>query len=302
MKTNRKNIIINGLIVLSVILFFASCKKENSIQGTTTNAAAVASLQAVSVGISNTTPIDSIYVIGTCSRDHHLDSISAGSLPAAVTTYLSTNYAGYTFQKAYTDNDSSGYNTGYVVIIQYNGNPIGLKFDAFGNFVRILEQREGRDLTGNGWHDGGRFGDRDGRHRDTIAISTLLAAISSYFSTNYPSDTLVRAYQTIDSRYVVFSIDNGAFATTFSATGSLISRVQLENQRENVAAVDQSGLPATIQSYFSTTYPAYVFNQAFSVSKNGTLLGYVVCIDSNGTKYAVKFDASGTFLKAITIR
>ncbi|MDQ6904055.1 MAG: hypothetical protein M3139_13720 [Bacteroidota bacterium] len=46
----------------------------------------------------------------------------------------------------------------------------------------------------------------------------------------------------------------------------------------------------------------YVFNQAFSVSKNGTLLGYVVCIDSNGTKYALEFDASATFLKANTIR
>ncbi|MEO8862221.1 MAG: hypothetical protein ABI358_12395, partial [Ginsengibacter sp.] len=103
MKTNRKNIIINGLIILSIVLFFASCKKENSTPATTTNAAAVAALQAVSVGVSTTTPADSIYVIGTCSRDHHLDSISAGSLPSGIATYLSTNYAGYTFQKAYTD-------------------------------------------------------------------------------------------------------------------------------------------------------------------------------------------------------
>jgi hypothetical protein len=66
-------------------------------------------------------------------------------LPAAITDYLTTNYSGYTFQKAYTDKDSSGTISGYVVIIQFNGNPVGLKFDASGNFINVLEQREGRD-------------------------------------------------------------------------------------------------------------------------------------------------------------
>ena len=41
----------------------------------------------------------------------------------------------------------SGNITGYVVIIQFDGNPVGLKFDASGNFILVLEQREGRDLS-----------------------------------------------------------------------------------------------------------------------------------------------------------
>jgi Putative beta-lactamase-inhibitor-like, PepSY-like len=299
MKTNQKNRIINVLLILSAILFFASCKKDNAVPSSA-NTSAVAASQAISVGVSSTTN-DSIYVIGTCASNHHLDSIAFAGLPANITNYLNTNYAGYTFQKAYTDKDISGNIAGYVVIIQFNGNPVGLRFDASGNFVKVLEQREGRDLTGRGWHEGGRFGDRDGMHRDTVALSALPASVTSYFSTNYPQDTLVRAYQNVDSGYVVFSTDNGAYATVFSSTGAFISRVQLQDHESRVMPLNLAALPSAIQTYLSSTYPGYVFNQAFSYSANGTLLGYVVCIDASGTKYAIEFDASGTFVKAITL-
>ena len=270
------------------------------MQNSVVTPATVAALQAVAVGVS-TTSNDSIYVIRTCAHDHHLDSISFTDIPAAITDYLTGNYAGYTFQKAYTDKDSSGNIAGYVVIIQFDGNPVGLKFDVSGNFIRVLEQREGQDLSGNGWHEGGRFNDRDGRHRDTVALTSLPASVASYFTLNYAQDTLVRAYKNRDSSYVVFSINNGAFATVFDSNGSFIRRVELQDNSGNFIAIDQTVLPASIQSYLSTTYPDYVFKQAFSFSENGVLLGYVVGLDANGTKYAVQFDAQGNFVRAITI-
>ena len=301
MKTNKNSSSINIFLMLAFILFLASCKKENSVQNSTVTPTSVAASQAVAVGVS-TTSNDSIYVIGTCAHGHHLDSISITGLPAIITDYLAGNYAGYTFQKAYTDKDSSGNISGYVVIIQFNGNPVGLKFDASGNFIRVLEQREGHDLTGKGWHEGGCFDDRDGRHRDTVDLASLPVTILSYFTANYPQDTLIRAYKNRDSSYVVFSTDNGAFVTVFDANGSFIRRVELQAHTGNVIAIDQSALPAAIQSYLSSTYPDYVFNQAFSFSENGVLLGYVVGLDANGTRYAVEFDASGNFVRAITIR
>ena len=74
------------------------------------------------------------------------------SLPSTSTAYLTANYAGYTAQKAFVIKDTTGAVKGYVAIIQFNGKPVGVKFDAAGNFVRVLEQREGRDLNGHGWH------------------------------------------------------------------------------------------------------------------------------------------------------
>ncbi|MDQ6844832.1 MAG: PepSY-like domain-containing protein [Bacteroidota bacterium] len=302
MKTNSKNV--TGIYVLLSALFllsFASCKKDNSAATPAASTSAITASAAVAVGV-DTASNDSVYVVGTCAHDHYLDSVSAASLPAAITDYLNANYAGYIFQKAFTDKNSSGTVTGYVAIIQYNGNPVGLKFDASGNFVRVLEQREGGDLSGKGWHEGGRFGDRDGRQADTVALSSLPSGILSYFATNYPQDTIKRAYQNRDSSYVVFSMNNAAFATVFDAGGVFVRRVQIQEHRGHIAAVTESNLPASIQSYLTATYPGFVFKAAFSVSDNGVLAGYVVCIDANGTKYGIEFDASGNFVQAIPIR
>jgi hypothetical protein len=301
MKTNKTGSALNIFLILAFMLFLASCKKENSAQDSAATTTSVAASEAVAVGVSPDSN-DSIYVIGTCAHNHHLDSISITSLPAIITDYLAGNYAGYTFQKAYTDNDSSGSISGYVVIIQFNGKPVGLKFDASGNFIRVLEQREGHDLSGKGWHPGGCFDDRDGRHRDTVALASLPSAILSYVTENYPLDTLIRAYKNRDGSYIIFSRDNGAFATVFSANGSFISRDELQTHAGNLGVIDQGDLPAAIQTYLSSTYPDYVFNEAFSFSQDGVLLGYVIGLDANGTKYAVEFDASGDFVKAITIR
>ena len=91
--------------------------------------------------------------------------------------------------------------------------------------------------------------------------------------------------------------------TVFDSTGAFVKRVQLQpHNNGEVSNVSQSDLPAVIQTYLATTYPNYVFDQAFSFAQNGTLLGYVVAIDANGTKYGLAFDASGNFIKAATIR
>lgn len=302
MKTKQSGSLII-LFIFSFILFLASCQKEISVPNTgSTSQSIISATQSIAVA-TGTASNDSIYVIHTCAPDHHLDSIAVSGLPAAITDYLSANYSGYTFQKAYTDKDSSGNISGYVVIIQFNGNPVGLKFDASGNFINVLEQREGRDLTGDGWHEGGRFCNRDGRHMDTVQLAALPAGIIPYLTTNYPQDTLVRAYINRDSSYVIFSKDNGAFVTVFTSNGTFVKRNQLQPDNDgNVTSVTESALPSAVQTYLSTTYPNYVFNEAFSFSANGNLVGYVVGLDANGTKYAVAFDASGNFVKAVTIR
>ncbi len=132
----RTNSIFSMLSLAVVLLPFASCKKENSVDAalathTTTESTAtetaVAEAQAVAVAASRGIAEDSVYVVGTCARDHHRDSIALSSLPAAVTDYLTANYSGYAFQKAFADKDTSGTTAGYIVIIQYNDKPVGLK-------------------------------------------------------------------------------------------------------------------------------------------------------------------------------
>lgn len=141
----RTNSIFNMLLLALFLLPFASCKKDYSAltaaSSDSTNAttqSAVTAAQAVAVAASRGVAGDSVYVVGTCAHDHHRVSIAFSSLPAGVTDYLTANYAAYTFQKAFTDKDTSGNTAGYVVIIQYNSKPVGLKFDATGCLCKSI--------------------------------------------------------------------------------------------------------------------------------------------------------------------
>ncbi|MDB5222576.1 MAG: hypothetical protein JWN83_1243 [Chitinophagaceae bacterium] len=302
MKHSFKPLTIN--VAMAAVMALTSCQKEAGLHTTDIAAiqAAVAQTQAIAVSISATTPGDSIYIVNTCSRESKRDTIAFSNLPSSVAGYLNTNYPAYSFQKAFTIKDAAGTLQGYVAIILFNGNPVGLKFDAGGAFVQVLEQREGRDLLGNGHHEGGCFQNRDGKQRDTIAISALPTSITSYFASNYASDTLVRASKTRDSGYIVLSKNNGLFATVFNVSGNFISRVELPAPRGKANSIEQSALPANTLSYLSATYPNYVFNKAFSITVNGVVQGYCVVIEANNTKYAVQFNAAGIFVKAKPIR
>lgn len=299
MKT--KTSLIRAGYAFSVLLIIASCNKD--LSGSNTATASPSNTIAVATSVSGTATggIDSVYLMQPCRRGDHRDSIAQSALPASVATYISANYGGATFSKAFAIKNSSSAVTGYVVVIYYNDKPVGLLFDSGGNFVRVLEQREKGDLDGDGFHHGGCFDNRDGQQRDTIALISLPAAITSYFASNYPSDTLVKAFKNRDSSIVIISKNNGVFATVFTGTGTFVKRDQLPTEHGTVQSIDLSALPSAAASYLSQTYPNYVFEKAFSFSENGVLKGYVVLIDANNTKYAIEFDASGNFVRAKTI-
>lgn len=282
---------------------FAACEKsDTSLQNSTTtgdisDASSVAATIAV-VSSSRTANADSVYVVQPCQRGSKRDSVAQADLPAAIGTYLDATYSGYLFHKAFAIKDSTGAISGYAVIVYSNDKPVGLEFDAAGAFVKVLEQRE-RGNSGSGHHRGGRF-----QHRDSVALSALPTTITAYFSANYSSDTLLKAYKTIDSSYVVLSKNNGLFATVFDAAGTFVKRTSLPARggtRGSVQAIEQSALPEAIGIYLTTTYPNYFFEKAFAVNEDGTTAGYVVMLDANNTKYAVAFDAAGTFVSAKTV-
>ena len=295
-------------ILIAAVMGFTACKKEVSTIATTstsTNSISASSTIVLPAGQNSTTGSagDSVYVVHPCDEGSQLDSIAQSGLPATVSTYLTTTYPGYTFNRAFVVKDSLGNVKGYVAVIFYNGIPVAVLFDASGNFVRVLEQREKGDINGPGYHEGGRFSNRDGLQKDTVAFSALPTNIVSYFSANYPQDTLVKAFKdSIDGNYVVISKNNGLFANVFDLNGNFLKRVAIPApQGGSFISILQSVLPANVSGYLNTTYPNYVFNKVFSVSINNVVQGYVVIINANNTKYAVVFDAGGNFVLVKTI-
>jgi hypothetical protein len=284
------------LLVLSAS--FIACKKDQSLapaiagDQSSNTIAVLAELTQVAQAAG-----DSVYIVHPCGRGSRRDTIAQSALPASVASYVSANYSGSVFHKAFAITNSSAATEGYVVVIYYNAKPVALQFDSAGTFIKVLEQRERGDLDGAGWHRGGRFRDRSKQQNDTIALNALPAAVSAYFTLNYPLDTLVKAFRNRDSSIVLLSKNAGVFATVFNASNAFVSHVQLPSKAGKCQVIDQSALPSNALSYLNTTYPNYVFKKAFSVSNNGAVRGYVVVIDANNTKYAIEFDASGNFAR-----
>jgi hypothetical protein len=293
-----------SLVCCSAFFIFSveSCNKEMSSSNGSASNNTSSNSPTIAVAIDSASN-DSIFIVQPCARGFFRDSIAPTALPSNVSTYLTSNYSGYTLIKGFEIKDSAGNIGGYVAIINYNGKPVAILFDGTGAFIRVLEQIEKGDEDNDGWHRGGRFCDRDPneRERDTISLSALPASILSYITTNYPNDSLEKAYVNIDSSYLIISADSGLYATVFNHTGDFVKRVQLFSRGPVSQFVGQTALPANTQSYLNTTYPNYVFEKAFSFEMNGVLQGYIVVIDANSTKYAVEFDASGNFIGSIVI-
>src|SRR5689334_9287428 len=190
MKLKKKVQVISiAFTVASVVI--SSCNKDLSGSSSSNNSSTTSTIAvAASLSEVSSTSADSVYILQPCARGSKRDSVAESALPASVNGYLSSNYSDYTFSKAFSIVNNSGATSGYVVVIYYNDNPVGLEFDATGTFVKVLEQREKGDLDGKGWHRGGRFERRGGYGIDTVAIASLQSSILFYLTTNYPGDTL----------------------------------------------------------------------------------------------------------------
>jgi len=291
-------------LITAVTFAVSSCKKENSaVSGNTdtpspSSTISVAATNSTSAGSAST---DSVYIVQLCGRGEVRDSIAASALPAGITAYLTTNYPGFTFKKEYSIKSSTGIITGYVAVIYFNDKPVGVLFDSNGNFVKVLEQREKGDLDGKGWHHGGRFEDRDGIKKDTVALSVLPSAITAYLANTFTTDTLLKAFTNRDSSYIIISKNNGLFATLFDNKGNFIKRVALHSKQVIYQIRDITDLSASITSYLGTAYPNYTIKRAYSLLLNGTVQAYIIIIDANSTRYALEFDSSGMFVRVKTL-
>lgn len=298
----------SALLLLSVaLLSLGSCKKDsmsldNELEFAKLEAITIASTSAL--GSSNSGSPDSLYAMEACKKGNKKTPIELAALSSSITTYLNANYAGFTFQKAYQiSNQTTAAVDSYVVVIQFNSNPVALKFDSTGAFAKVLEIREGRNMKGRGgWHAGGFFSHRDGKQRDTLAISAIPSAIKTYMSTNYAADTVVYAFVNRDQSIIVISKNVNYFATVFNSSNSFIKRHQLPSFPGKGMSIAASALPASSTSYLTSTYPNYVFKKAFEIKANGVVKAYLVLIEANLTKYAIHFDANGAFVKASTVR
>ncbi|GAB3808273.1 hypothetical protein GCM10028819_46970 [Spirosoma humi] len=175
---------------------------------------------------------------------HNLTVVEAATLPAAITTYITTNYAGATIKEALKDEKGN-----FLVAITVNSTLKLLQFKADGTFVKVVEGRPGRPPrdsanhvpSDSAHHPRHPHGDslshpkppkadsanhpRPGKGPDvtTVAVSNLPAAITSYINTTYAGATIDKAVQEkMSGNYLVAitTADKKRVALLFGSDGT----------------------------------------------------------------------------------
>lgn len=192
-------------------------------------------------------------------------SVPVSSLPAPITGYVSTNYAGQTITKA------EKYANGYEVTLSGGTK---LEFNLAGAFLEVSGSSKNNTTSTS----------------STVASSTLPASITSYINTNYAGQTIVKAEKSLSKYEVTLS---GGTKLEFSLAGAFLevsgSSKTTSSSASTGMPVNSSGLslPSNITSFISTNYPGQSITKAEKSSSK-----YEITL-SSGVK--LEFDLNGNF-------
>jgi hypothetical protein len=136
--------------------------------------------------------------------------VAIADLLPAITTYISTNYAGAVINNAHVESDGSF----DVMITAADGNKIKLNFKADGTFVA----EKALKANGNHKHD-------HSNNHTPVVIADLLPAITTYISTNYVGSTITSAHKESDGSFDVFvtTASGAKLNINFSASGVFVA-------------------------------------------------------------------------------
>jgi hypothetical protein len=263
----------NLLVVCSLFLLTLAACNENI---TPSDATAVSSAR----GITDSTKKNTTNV-----------AVTQANLLPAISTYLTANYAGYTFVNAYSEAVSGGINA-YDVNITLNNVPYHVVFSATGVFISVNSAGKGHGKMN--------------QTMATVAQADLLANIKTYLNTTYAGYTFINAYSETSNSVLTgydvnISYNAVNYHVTFDATGAFVSvgTRKAKTATTNVP-VAQADLLAAISTYLTTNYAGYTFVNAYSEAVSGVIANYDVNITSNTVTYHVVFDAAGVFVSVGT--
>ncbi len=217
-----------------------------------------------------------------------LTKIETSALPAAVTSFISTSYAGATVDYAATDESGN-----YFVGITQDGTRKALLFNADGTFNYEVVLKKGPG-SGKGPGKGGK---RDSLNQ--VAVTDLPSAITSYISANYAGATINMAVKDDNRGYLVMITVNDTKKTLLFNTDGTFNQELVKVLRGKVTEVAAADLPAAITSYITTNYAGSSIKRAGKLPDGQ----YIVNVKpASGNPVDLLFAADGTFKQVLKHR
>ncbi|TDL99547.1 MAG: hypothetical protein C4K58_06535 [Flavobacteriaceae bacterium] len=218
----KKNIFTLSLATLATVFALQSCQNSDSDNlssqtttqtSTQSDTAAREVLDFLQISQSSSDTLTSTSDTLKHHRGHHnITQIDIATLPEAITSYISTNYAGSTINLAGTD-ESGNY---LVKITKADATQTGLLFDASGNFVSERAKK---------MHN----------HGTEIDSATLPEITKTYITTNYGTATIHKAIQETDGSYrVILVLTDGSYVgLSFDSTGNFVALATVKDKKGN---------------------------------------------------------------------
>ncbi|MEY3854552.1 MAG: hypothetical protein RIS68_566 [Bacteroidota bacterium] len=301
-------------IALVAMATFASCTKEESLNPTA-NISGVDVPSAVSSAVAKAYPnasIDfsviapnSLYAadITTATKEvqavvstkgeirEAFTKIEAKDLPAAITTYLETNYKGYQFVHA--SQKTTGTPTGYRVEIIFNKEFTSLIFDDKGAFVSKMVGNPG---FGPGPGMGGK-----GAPAPTftaLALADLPAPVQAAIKAYTFQRAIAMVAPDKSTIYHIHAVKDGlTWDLDIDATGKILSAKEMKPM-PTITETDITTLPAAIKTYLDANAPAgWTLKKATAISSDNVIIHYHVLVNSGTKVLTYMFDKD---FKAIT--
>lgn len=262
-------------VPMVLMILFASCKKDATVTPVVTTV-----ISAVTTDATTLSDVETL----SCQLP---DTVSAANLPAALTSYLTTNYASATTQFVYAVK-ANGTITGYVANLLSGTTHTSTRFDAAGNFVKavVLPAHSGFAMF----------------QTDTVGVSTLPTALQTYLTANNTTFTVQRIFREADSTYTIIATQTGASTYVMSysnATPTALNVINVGMADFTTPSPDIATLPASIATYIAQNYNGAAIERVLSENCTGASNGYTIILKQNTTQYALEFDATGAFMTAL---
>jgi hypothetical protein len=187
------------LLLLTVVsgFFLASCKTQDAVNASDDILSAMQASSARTAADAD--PVTKEKCKGK------LTAIDPSALPATITSYINTNYAGSAIKFAGKDDKGQ-----IVVGLTVGTVETGLLFDANGVFVKKLDN----------------YGKK--AKLTEVDITTLPATVSAYVTANYAGYTIKKAGKDVDGNLLVgIKNDTGHKVLKFDAAGKFVEELQV---------------------------------------------------------------------------
>ncbi|TDD99743.1 PepSY-like domain-containing protein [Flavobacterium cellulosilyticum] len=214
---------------------------------------------------------------GNHNHNHgdHQTPVAIADLAASITTYISTTYTGATITSAHKESDGSF----DVLITTAAGANLNLNFSAAGDFVSVSSN-----------------GNNHSNHETSIEITSLLADITTYITTNYAGATITSAEKDWNGGFEVHITTAAGvrLELNFSSIGAFVVGSDSNNNHgPEMMAVIVKDLIANIKTYITTNYPGAIITEAH-LESDGSYDIYIT--KTSGTKLKLSFTIAGLFV------